>query len=212
MKNNKCKICRRLGEKLFLKGEKCLLPKCPMVRKPYPPGQKEERQRKSFSDEGGYGKELKEKQKLKNWYFLKERQFRKYVKEALRVRGRVENASAILVQILENRLDNVIFRLGFACSRALARQIVSHGHILVNNRSVNIPSFLVKKGDNISIKASCVKKGLFSKLPTALKKHKPPSWLELSAEKLKAKVLDAPNLEEIGLNVEISSIFEHYSR
>ena len=209
MKNNKCKICRRLGVKLFLKGEKCSLPKCPMVRKPYPPGQKGKKQRKSLSE---YGKELKEKQKLKNWYSLKEKQFRKYVKEALRARGKVENASAILVQILESRLDNVIFRLGFASSRALARQIVSHGHILVNDRPVNIPSFLVKKGDKVSIKLSCVKKGVFSKLPAVLKKHKPPSWLELSAEKLEGKALEAPNLEEAGLNVEISSIFEHYSR
>lgn len=209
MKNNKCKICRRLGVKLFLKGEKCSLPKCSMIRKPYAPGQKGKRRRKSFSE---YAKELKEKQKLKNWYFLREKQFRKYVEEALRVRGRVENASAVLVQILESRLDNIIFKLGFACSRALARQIVSHGHILVNDKPVNIPSFLVKKGDKISVKSSRMKKSIFSKLPSALKKYKSPSWLGLSAEKLEGKVLDAPNMEEAGLHVEISSIFEHYSR
>ena len=212
MKNSKCKICRRLGVKLFLKGEKCFLPKCSMVRKPYPPGQKGKRRRKSFSDEGGYGKELKEKQKLKNWYFLKERQFQKYVKEALRVRGKVEDASAVLVQILESRLDNIVFRLGFVSSRALARQIISHGHILVNNRPVNIASFLVKKGDKISIKSSSAKKNIFRTLPSILKKYKSPSWLELSVEKLEGKVLEVPNLEEAGLHVEISSIFEHYSR
>ena len=205
----KCKICRRLGVKLFLKGEKCSSPKCLMIKKPYPPGQKGKKQLKSLSE---YGKELKEKQKLKNWYSLKEKQFRKYVKEALRARGKVENASAILVQILESRLDNVIFRLGLASSRALARQIVSHGHILVNDRPVNIPSFLVKKGDKISIKPACIKKSIFSKLPSVLKKYKSPSWLELSAEKLEGKVLDAPNIEETGLSVEISSVFEHYSR
>lgn len=224
MKNNKCKICRRLGEKLFLKGEKCSLSKCSMVRKPYPPGQKGKRGRKTLSE---YGKELKEKQKLKNWYSLKEKQFRKYVKEALRSRrneispsrfadacvsGKVENASGVLVQILESRLDNIIFRLGFAGSRALARQIVSHGHILVNDKRVNIASFLIKKGDRINIKPSSIEKSVFRILPSILKKHKSPSWLELSVEKLEGKVLEIPNLEEAGLNVEISSIFEHYSR
>ena len=209
MKNNKCKICRRLGVKLFLKGEKCSLPKCSMVKKPYPPGQRGKRGRKSFSE---YGKELNEKQKLKNWYFLGERQFRKYVEEALRARAKIENASAVLVQTLESRLDNTIFKLGFAGSRALARQIVSHGHILVNDKPVNIPSFLVKKGDKIGIKPSRIEKSIFSKLPSTLKKYKSPSWLELSAEKLEGKVLETPNLEEAGLHVEISSIFEHYSR
>ena len=209
MQNTKCKICRRLGVKLFLKGEKCFLPKCSMIRKAYPPGQKGKRRQKPFSE---YGKELREKQKLKNLYSLKERQFQKYVKEALRARGRVEDASAVLIKILESRLDNAIFRLGFASSRSLARQIISHGHILVNSRPVNIASLLVKKGDKISIKPASAKKNIFQTLSSVLKKHKSPSWLELSAEKLEGKVLDVPNLEEAAPPAEISSIFEYYSR
>ena len=203
MKKFKCKICRRLGQTV------CSRAKCAFSKRPTPPGQQVNARRGKISE---YGMQLKEKQKLKYSYGLREKQFRKYVKEALRARGKVENASAVLVQILESRLDNVIFRLGLACSRALARQIVSHGHILVNDRPVNIPSFLVKKGDKISIKSSCAEKSIFSKLPSVLKKYKSPSWLELSAEKLEGKVLETPNLEEAGLHVEISSIFEHYSR
>jgi len=210
MINSKCKICRRLGVKLFLKGEKCLSPKCSMIRKPYPPGQKIKR--KKFGGLSEYGKELKEKQKLKNWYNLEERQFRKYVKKALGARGKVENADALLIKTLESRLDNVLFRLGFAVSRLLARQIVSHRHFLVNGRSINVPSYLVKKGDKINIKPSSSKKNIFQNLPSVLKKHKPPSWLELNAEKLEGKVVGEPNLEEAAPPVEISSIFEYYSR
>lgn len=209
MKNEKCKICRSLGVKLFLKGEKCFLPKCTMIRKPYLPGQKGKKPQRSFSE---YKKELKEKQKLKNWYFLKENQFRKYADKALRARGKVDDASALLIQVLESRLDNVIFRLGFAKSRLLARQLVSHGHILVNNKSVNIPSFLVKKGDLISLKPSSAKKTIFTNLSSALKKQDSPSWLKLSAEKLEAEVLGVSNLKEAAPPVEVSSIFEHYSR
>ncbi len=209
MENAKCKICRRLGVKLFLKGEKCLSPKCPMVRKPYPPGQKGKRRTGGLSE---YGKELREKQKLKNWYNLKERQFRKYVKMALETRGKVEDASAFLIRLLESRLDNVVFRLGFAPSRAAAHQLISHRHILVNERTINIPSYSVKKGDVIRVKPSASKKSVFRNLPTILKKHKPPSWLELNAEKLEGKVVNLPNLEEAAPPAEISSVFEFYSK
>jgi len=209
MENSKCKICRRLGVKLFLKGEKCLSPKCPMVRKSYPPGQKRKRRPKALSE---YGKELREKQKLKNWYNLKERQFRKYVKEALGARGKVEDAAALFIKTLESRLDNLVFRLDFAPSRPSARQLISHRHILVNGRPVNIASFLVKKGDKINIKPSSSKKNIFRNLPSVLKKHKPPSWLELNAQNLEGKVTGVPNLEEAAPSAEISSIFEYYSR
>jgi len=209
MQNEKCKICRRLGTKLFLKGERCYLSKCSIVRRSYPPGQKKRKQKKPLSE---YGKELREKQKLKNWYSLKEKQFRKYVKEALQARGKVENISDFLIKTLENRLDNVIFRLGFAPSRNSARQIISHGHILVNNKPVNIASFLVRKGDLISIKPSSIKKNIFYTLPLSLKKYNTPIWLKLSIEKMEGKVLDVPKLEEVAPSVEIFSIFEHYSR
>jgi small subunit ribosomal protein S4 len=179
------------------------------VRKPYPPGQKGKRRPRPLSE---YGKELKEKQKLKNWYNLKERQFKNYAKAALGKRGKVEDAAALLIKTLERRLDNVVFRLGFASSRAAARQMVSHCHILVNEKPINIPSYLVKKGDKIQIKASSTKKGISRSLPLILKKHTPPSWLSLEAEKLEGKVKNLPTIEEAAPPAEISSIFEFYSK
>jgi len=209
MKSSRCKICRRQGVKLFLRGEKCLSQKCPVMRKPYPPGPKTKRRFKSLSE---YGKELKEKQKLKKWYNLEEKQFKAYIKKVLDARGKVPNAAAALIQTLENRLDNVIFRLGFAASRSAARQIISHGHILVNGKHVNIPSFSVKKGDKINIKPGSLKKKIFQNLLQTLKKYHPPSWLELDAGTLEGKVKDVPSLEESAPPAEISSIFEFYSR
>jgi small subunit ribosomal protein S4 len=208
MQDSKCKICRRLGVKLFLKGEKCLSPKCPMVKKPYPPGQKRKRRVRALSE---YGKELREKQKLKNWYNLKEGQFRKYVEKALGLRKK-EDSATLLIKTLESRLDNVVFRLGFSPSRTQARQLISHRHFLVNSRLINIPSYQVKKGDKISIKPSSRKKNIFQNLLTSLKKHKTSSWLELSPEKLEGKVIGEPTLEEAVPPVEISAIFEYYSR
>lgn len=209
MINSKCKICRRLGTKLFLKGEHCFSQKCPMVRKPYSPGKKGKRRVGALSE---YGKELREKQKLKKWYNLREKQFRKYVNEALGHRGKVEDAASLLIKTLESRLDNVIFRLGIASSRAQARQLVSHSHFLVNGRAVNIPSHHLKKGDIIKIKPKSLKKTTFQNLSTRLKKQKIPSWLALSTENLEGKVIGEPSLEEVASPVEISAIFEFYSR
>jgi len=209
MIDRKCKICRRLGVKLFLKGEKCLSPKCPIVRKPYPPGKRGKKRIRALSE---YGKELSEKQKLKNWYNLGERQFRKYVKETLAKRGRVEDAADFLIKKLEKRLDNVIFRLGFVSSRNQARQFVSHGHFLVNERMNNISSYQVEKGDKITLSAKSRKKTIFQNLLASIKKHKPPSWLELNVEKLEGKVIGEPTLAEAAPPVEIPSIFEYYSR
>lgn len=207
--NSKCKICRRLGVKLFLKGEKCLSPKCSMIKRSYPPGQKRKRKPTPLSE---YGKALREKQKLKNWYNLKERQFKNYVKKILERRGRVEDASSLLIKTLESRLDNVVFRLGFANSRALAKQLVSYGHFLVNGKSIDTPSYLVKKGDVISIKTQKTKKAIFQNLKNLLKKYKVSSWLALDVEKLEGKVIAEPSLEEAAPPVEISAIFEFYSR
>ena len=209
MLNSKCKICRRLGVKLFLKGEKCLSPKCPMIKRNYPPGQKGKRRPTPLSE---YGKALREKQKLKNWYNLEERQFKNYVKKILEKRGKVEDPSSLLIKTLESRLDNVVFRLGFANSRALAKQLVSHGHFLVNGRSINIPSYLVKNGDVISIKPQKIKKAIFQNLKNLLKKYKTPSWLALDVEKLEGKVIGEPTLQEAAPPAEISAIFEFYSR
>lgn len=209
MRDAKCKICRRLGVKLFLKGEKCLLPKCPMVKKAYPPGQRRKRRPSPLSE---YGKELREKQKLKNWYNLKEKQFKKYVKEILQKGRRGEDVADFLIKKLESRLDNVVFRLGFASSRAQARQLISHGHFLVNGRTINIPSYQLKKGDKITISAKTRKKTIFHNFLTLIKKQKPPPWLQLNVEKLEGKVIGLPTLDEAGPPVEISPIFEFYSR
>jgi len=180
-----------------------------MVRKPYPPGPKAKKRVRALSE---YGKELKEKQKLKNCYNLEERQFRKYVREILKARGKVADAGVALIKTLESRLDNVVFRLGFAPSRTAARQIVSHGHFMVNDKPVDIPGYLVKKGDKISLKPSSVKKTMFQKISPLLKKHNPPSWLKLDAKSLGGKVADSPSLEEAAPPAELSSIFEFYSK
>jgi len=205
----KCKICRRLGVKLFLKGEKCLSPKCSMVKRPYPPGKKGKRRKVALSE---YGKELREKQKLKNWYNLGERQFKNYVKKILAKKKKAEDPTASLIKILETRLDNVIFRLGWASSRRQARQLASYGHFLVNGKSIDTPSCQVKSGDIISIKPQKMKKVAFQNLKTSLKKHKTPNWLELNIEKLEGKVIGEPSLEEAAPPVEVSAIFEYYSR
>lgn len=195
--------------KLFLKGEKCFSPKCPMITKPYNPGNKGKRRTRPLSE---YGKELREKQKLKNWYNLRERQFSKYVREALGARGKVEDTASFLIEILEGRLDNVVFRLGFALSRDSARQMVSHRHFLVNGRPVNIPSYRVKKGDVVKLRPSSVEKNLFKSVKVILKKYTPPSWLKLNVEALEGEVTGKPNFEEASPPAEISSIFEFYSR
>lgn len=209
MITDKCKICRRAGEKLFLKGDRCNSPKCSMVRKPYAPGQKGKRRPKPLSE---YGKQLKEKQKLKNWYNLRETQFGNYVKNVLKKKSGAEGAPIKLIQILEKRLDNVIFRLGFASSRNEARQIVSHRHILVNGKVVNIPSFSVKKDDKIQIRPSALKKGLFKDLASVLKKYSTPSWLLLKADQFEGTIKSEPVFEEAALPIELSAVFEFYSK
>jgi small subunit ribosomal protein S4 len=209
MFKQKCRICRRIGVKLFLRGERCLSPKCAMVKRPYPPGQKGKRRSTPPSE---YKRELTEKQKLKYWYNLEERQLKKYVKEILDKRGKVEDASVLLIQNLEKRLDNVIYRLGFASSRDQARQLVSHKFFLVNGKPVNIPSFFLKVGDVISLKPQKSKKVIFKDLKEKLKKHPVPSWLSLDPEKLEGKVIAEPKVEEVAPPVEVSAIFEYYSR
>lgn len=207
--DTKCRICRRLGAKLFLKGEKCLSPKCPIIRRPYPPGQKGKRRLRRISE---YGKQLREKQKLKKWYNLRERQFKNYVKEVLESRRKVEDAPSLLIKKLESRLDNVIFRLGLVASRAHARQLVSHGHFLMNGKPVNIPSYQVKKGDKITLWPGSEKKNIFQNLQTKLKKHQLPSWLSFDIKNLTGEVVDSPTFEETSPPADISAIFEFYSR
>lgn len=206
MKDPVCKKCRRAGQKLFLKGERCFTPKCAMVKKPYTPGVHGRKRRRGLTE---YGIQLAEKQKLKKIYGVNENQLKKYFKEAAKARG---VATDVLLSKLETRMDNVIFRLGLAESRAKARQIVGHGHILLNNRKINIPSIHVKKGDLIKIKKSSLNKPLFSSLETRLKKYNPPVWLSLDKKELTASVLAMPSKEEMEIPADLQMIVEYYSR
>lgn len=209
MNKSKCKICRRLGNKLFLKGDRCFSAKCAFVKRPYAPGPKGKRRVRQLSE---YGKELQEKQKLKNWYNLSERQFKNYVKKVLAKRGKVENAAEEIIVNLESRLDNVVFRLGFAPSRSQAQQLVSHGLLLVNGKAIDTPAHKVKKGDLITPRPQKMEKVIFQNLKNILKKYKAPRWLEIDSEKLEGKVVGKPTLEEAAPPAEVSSIFEFYSR
>ncbi len=205
----KCKICRRLGIKLFLKGERCFGQKCEIVKRNYPPGLRSKKRNKKIS---GYGRELAEKQKLRNWYNISERQFKKYVKSILDMKEKSEDTGDLLIKKLESRLDSIIFRLGFAKSRFEARQIISHSHFCVNNKSVNIPSFMVKKGDEIKVKEKSLKMKKFQEIKASLKGYNPPLWLTLDADKMQGKVLDLPTESEANVPVETSVIFEFYSK
>lgn len=194
---------------MFLKGDKCFSPKCSVLRKPYVPGPRGKKRRAGLSE---YGKELREKQSLKNWYNLRERQFKNYVKEILMAKSKTENAETLLIKKLESRLDNLIFRLGLAPSRAAARQMVSHSHFLVNGKPVNVASYNVKKGDKIQVKPNSLQKAVFRNRMPFLKKMKQPSWLKLNVEPLEGEVIGEPTLEEAAPPSEISAIFEFYSR
>jgi small subunit ribosomal protein S4 len=182
-----------------------------MIVKPYPPGTRGKRRKGGFSE---YGKELLEKQKLRHWYNLGERQFKNYVIEVLEEsRKKGEDATQTLIRRLESRLDNIIYRLGLASSRAQARQLVSHGHFLVNDKPVNIPSMELKKGDVIKVRPSSLKKNIFKNLAlVGIKKHQPPSWLKLNPEKLEGEVVGVPTVESASPPAEISAIFEYYSK
>jgi small subunit ribosomal protein S4 len=209
VKEAKCRICRRLGMKLFLKGEKCFSPKCPMIKKPYPPGNLKKRKPMPPSE---YKRELIEKQKLRFWYGLSDRQLKNYVKNVLKNRKKGEDVSALLIQNLEKRLDNVVYHLGFAKSREHARQLVSHKFFLVNGKPVNIPSYILKVGDTISLKDHKLKKVLFKDLKEKLKKQVVPNWLSLDPEKCEGKVISEPTVEKSVLPIDVPSVFEFYSR
>jgi len=209
MHYDQCKTCRRLGQKLFLKGDRCFSQKCAMIKRAYAPGPQRKRRGGAASE---YKKSLEEKQTLKKWYGLSERQFKRYVQESLAKMGKVDDVSAELIRRLEKRLDNVIFRLGFAKSRVQARQLVSHGYFLINGKPVNIPSYQVEKGDSVALKENKKAKGVFKELTNELKKKEIPAWLDLDKNKLESKTIGEPNLDEVKPPAEISLIFEFYSR
>lgn len=205
----KCKTCRRAGEKLFLKGEKCFTPKCIFEKRPTPPG-KPLNERKHRSNMTEYGIQLKEKQKLRNVYGLSERQFSRYVKES----GAEATGSPVdhLYERLERRLDNVVYRLGLAQSRTQARQLVSHGHFLVGKRKITIPSFQVKTGEVISIRPGSQASSLFSVAAEKLEKHSTPSWLLPNPKQMSAEVKGAPKYDKSELGFNFQSVIEFYSR
>ncbi len=206
MENAVCKKCRRAGQKLFLKGERCFTPKCAMIKKPYAPGIHGRRRRRAISE---YGTQLIEKQKICGIYNIRERQFKRYFREASKERGVIGDN---LLKKLETRLDNVIFKLGLAESRRKARQFVSHGPILINNKKVNIPSFQVKPKDIIKVKKVSFSSAVFKDLGTKLKKFKTPDWLSLDKNKLEGKIVSYPKREDISIPVDMQMIVEYYSR
>lgn len=206
MADTQCKTCRHVGQKLFLKEEKCFGPKCPIIRKPYAPGKKPKRP-KPLSE---YGQQLKEKQKLKFSYGLREKQFSNYIKSAMQKRG--SNIIVQLIKFLESRLDNVVFRLGLAKSRSAARQMVSHGLICVNGKKIDVPSFQTKKGNKISIKSQKLPKKIFADLDLSLKKYNPPTWLKLDKEKKEGEVIRGIQKEDVEISANMNAIIEFYSK
>jgi len=204
---SRCKLCRREGTKLFLKGEKCTSEKCPFSKRPYPPGMKG---RLSSSKPSYYALQLREKQKVKRIYGVLERQFRRYYELASKSKG---VTGKLLLQFLERRLDNVVFRLLFALSRSQARQIVRHGFVFVNGRRVDIPSFLVRVNDKIEIRGNSKIIGIIKKnIETASKERSVVSWLFLDKENLKAEVLRLPEKEDITVPISEQLIVELYSK
>lgn len=200
-----CRLCRREGQKLFLKGDRCYSDKCGITRRSYAPGQHGQGRKKTSE----YGMQLRAKQMTRRYYGVLEGQFRHYYELAERKEGKTGEA---LLSILETRLDNVIYRLGWANSRAEARQLVVHGHFMVDGRRVDIPSYLTKPGETISI---CEKSRQSTKIKAVLEANasRPvPKWLELNREVLEAKVISVPTREDIDLAVEETLIVELYSK
>lgn len=200
-----CKLCRREGEKLFLKGPRCVSDKCPVSRRPYSPGQHGALRRK-LSD---YGVQLREKQKVKRIYGVLERQFRIYFEKAESTKGVTGER---LLEFLERRLDNVVFRLLFAMTRREARQMVANGQVYVNSRKVDRPSYLVKKSDVIQLKCKDKQRSRIKELIELSKDRGIPKWLKVDFENLKGEVIDLPKREDVGFPIKEQLIVELYSK
>jgi len=209
MSDPQCKICRRAGEKLFLKGAKCFTPKCAFERRPAPPG-KPMSERKHRSNVTEYGTQLREKQKIRNVYGMTEKQFYRYVKNATAIKG--GNPVHHLYSMLERRLDNTIFRLGLAQSRAQARQMVAHGHFTVNKRRVTIPSYLLNEGDVVAIREGSKPLSLFREAKEKLDAGGKPNWITIDAPKLSATITGTPKYEKGEMGFDFGSVIEFYSR
>jgi len=200
-----CRLCRREGMKLFLKGDRCYTEKCAFAKRPYPPGQHGQ-ERKKLSE---YGMQLREKQKVKRIYGVLEAQFRRYFEMAEKMKG---IAGENLLSLLERRLDNVVYRLGFASSRGEARVLVSHAHFKVNGKTVNIPSYLVEEGDVIEVKERSKSSPRFIEIKEKYAKKLSPKWLEKDAENLVGKVIALPTREDIDMPIKEHLIVELYSK
>lgn len=199
-----CRQCRREGLKLYLKGDKCFTDKCPISRRNYAPGEHGQG-RKKLSN---YGVQLREKQKVRRYYGVSEKQFVKYFDMTDKMEG---IAGENFLKVLETRFDNVIFRLGLASSRAEARQLVNHGHFIVNGAKVDIPSYLIKTGDVIEVREKSIKSPKFKEL---IEGHQGnvPQWLEIDTENLKGKIIAEPSREDIEIPIEEHLIVEWYSK
>lgn len=201
-----CRLCRREKQKLFLKGTKCFTEKCPVERRGYAPGQHGQNRRQKVSE---YGVQLREKQKVRRAYGLQETQFRNYFEKALRQTGRT---GEILVKMLERRLDNTLYRLGLAPSRKTARQLVTHGHILVNNKPVDIPSYLLRAGDTITVREKSRKLDVFHSSMKRMKDNAMLPWLSLDKANMTGTFLNIPERADIPLNADEQLIVELYSK
>ena len=203
--NAKCRLCRRAGCKLFLKGEKCYKTVCPFEQRPVAPGQHGAGRHKVSE----YGTQLAEKQKAKRIYGVLEKQFKDYYVEADRMKGVTgEN----MLSLLERRLDNVVYRLGFAPSRSTARQLVTHAHFTVNGKNVNIASYQIKAGDVVAVKENKKGNKYFEAFKQTQKSNNVPKWLEFDAEKLEGKVIALPKREDIDLQIQEQMIVELFSK
>ena len=200
-----CRLCRREGSKLFLKGSRCYSKKCAFERRPSPPGQHGVRRRKV----GEYGLQLREKQKVRRVYSVMERQFRNYFIEA---DSRPGVTGENLLRFLELRLDNVVLRTGLATSRAQARQLVCHGHLAVNGRATNVPSYQLKPGDRIEVRESHKAREPFKVAKETLRSHQAPEWLAVDAAKLGATINDLPRRDQMPLDLNEQLVVEYYSR
>ncbi len=204
-----CKLCRREGEKLFLKGSRCLTPKCSFERRGYPPGQHGREGQFRRGRASDYLLQLREKQKARRIYGVMERQFSIYFNKAERRAGLTGSNLLIL---LESRLDNVIYRLGMATSRAQARQLVAHGHVMLNGRKTNIPSALVSANDVISIRPESRRTTYFKELRQNIDDRQVPRWLSLNTNELSGKILSLPTRDDIDVSLNEQLIVEYYSR
>ena len=200
-----CRLCRREGGKLFLKGSRCYTKKCSFERRPTPPGQHGVRRRKV----GDFGLQLREKQKVRRVYAVLEKQFKNYFDDA---ESRPGVTGENLLRMLELRLDNVVYRMGFANSRPQARQLVSHGHFAVNGRATNIPSFHVKPGDRVEVRQARVAREPFKLAKETLRSHQAPEWLSVDAAKLVGTVNDLPRRDQMPLDLNEQLVVEYYSR